>query len=132
MSETASDACRLATLHRLFDAFNRHDADAVMRCFAPDAVFLAAAGPEALGRRITGSDAIRDAFAAVWADMPDVRWTVRRSRIMGEEAVTEWLFTGTRPDGARIEAEGLDLFAFAGNLVSTKSAFRKDRPPVTA
>ena len=132
MSDNASDTRRLATLDRLFDAFNRHDADAVMRCFASDAVFLAAAGPQTCGRRITGPDAIRDAFAAVWTGMPDVRWTVRRSRILGDEAITEWLFTGTRPDGSRIEADGLDLFAFAGDLIRSKSAFRKDRPPVAA
>ncbi len=126
----AEDAERLRTLDRLFDAFNRHDADAVMQCFTPDAVFLAAAGSEASGRSITGTAAIRGAFAAVWAGMPDVRWTVRRHRIVGDEAITEWLFTGTRPDRSRVEAEGLDLFAFAGSLISRKSAFRKDRPPL--
>ena len=132
MTEHASDADRLATLDRLFDAFNRHDADAVMRCFTPGAVFLAAAGGEACGRRIAGPGAIRDAFAAVWAGMPDVQWTVRRSRVLGGEAITEWLFTGTRPDGSRVEAEGLDLFAFEGSSIASKSAFRKDRPPIVA
>ncbi len=123
---------RLATLDCLFRAFNAHDAEAVMACFAPSAVFLAAGGPEVSGRTIAGRDAIRAAFVAVWTDMPDVQWTVRRSRILGEEAVTEWLFTGTRADGARIEAEGLDLFAFDGALVARKSAFRKDRPALKA
>ena len=123
-----TEADRLATLDRLFKAFNAHDADGVMACFAPSAVFLTAAGPEAAGRTIEGLEAIRAAFVAVWTDMPDVQWTVRRSRMLGAEGVTEWLFTGTRADGTRIEAEGLDLFAFEGALVSQKSAFRKDRP----
>ena len=132
MANIARDAERLITLERLFDAFNRHDAGGVMQCFAPDAVFLAAAGNEACGRTIAGTDAIRDAFVAVWTSLPDVRWTVRRSRILGGEAITEWLFTGSRADGSRVEAEGLDLFAFDGDLISSKSAFRKDRPPITA
>ena len=132
MANIASDAERLTTLERLFDAFNRHDASGVMRCFTPDAVFLAAAGDEACGRTIAGADAIRAAFVAVWTSLPDVRWTVRRSRVLGGEAITEWLFTGTRADGGRVEAEGLDLFAFDGDLISSKSAFRKDRPPLTA
>ena len=132
MTDSASETERLATLGRLFEAFNRHDAEAVMRCFTPGAVFLAAAGAEACGRHISGTAAIRDAFAAVWTGMPDVRWTVRRSRILGDEAITEWLFTGTRADGSRVEAEGLDLFGFEGGLIATKSAFRKDRPPVAA
>lgn len=122
----------LATIERLFEAFNAHDADAVMACFALSPVFLAAGGLEAGGRTIRGADAIRAAFVAVWTDMPDVQWTVRRSRVLDGEAVTEWLFSGTRADGTRIEAEGLDLFAFEGALVSRKSAFRKDRPALQA
>ncbi len=126
------DTARLATLERLFAAFNAHDADAVMACFTADAVFLGAAGDHAGGRRFAGTSAIRTAFAAVWADLPDVQWAVHRSRMLGDEAVTEWLFTGTRRDGARIEAEGLDLFRFEGALVASKSAFRKDRPAMAA
>ena len=121
----------LATLDRLFDAFNRHDLEAVMRCFAPGAVFRTAAGPDADGRLVTGNDRIGAAFAAVWHDMPDAHWAVHRSRILDREAITEWLFTGTGSHG-RTEAEGLDLFGFDGSLISAKSAFRKDRRPVAA
>ena len=123
---------RQATLDRLFDAFNRHDIEGIMACFAPNAVFLTAAGPTAAGRRIEGLDAIGAAFVAVWTDMPDVRWTVRRSRVFADGGMTEWLFTGTRPDGTRVEAEGLDLFTFDGDRVASKSAFRKDRPILPA
>lgn len=123
---------RLETLARLFRAFNAHDADAVMACFTPSAVFLAAGGPEAVGRTIDGPNAIRAAFVSVWTDMPDVQWTVRRSRVLDEEGVTEWLFTGTKADGTRVEAEGIDLFRFEGALVASKSAFRKDRPALKA
>lgn len=123
---------RSATLDRLFDAFNRHDAEGVMACFADAAVFFTAAGPTAAGRRIAGLDAIRAAFVAVWTEMPDVRWTVHRSRVFLDGGMTEWLFTGTRPDGTRVEAEGLDLFTFDGDRVASKSAFRKDRPALPA
>ena len=122
------DAARLVTLDRLFAAFNRHDAEAVMACFIPDATFLTAAGPEAWGRRLEGTQAIEAAFTAVWTAMPDVQWTVRRSRVVDGEGITEWLFTGTQADGTRVEAEGLDLFGFSGALLASKSAFRKDRP----
>ena len=122
------ETARLQTLDRLFAAFNAHDAGQVMDCFAPDAVFFTAAGPEACGQRLQGHDAIRAAFAGVWTAMPDVQWRVHRSRVLADEAVTEWLFTGTRADGGRVEAEGLDLFRFEGVLVVSKSAFRKDRP----
>lgn len=121
---------RHALLERLFAAFNRHDAEAVMACFTPDVIFHAAAGPEAQGRRIEGQAAVRAAFAGVWTAMPDVQWTVRRHAVFGDRAVSEWLFTGTSAEGARVEAEGLDLFTFAGEAIAAKSAFRKDRPPL--
>lgn len=126
--DAATDAGRSAVLERLFAAFNRHDADGVMACLAPDIVFDAPAGPEAHGRRFEGHEAVRAAFEGTFADMPDVAWTVARHTLSGERATSEWLFTGTRRDGARVEAEGVDLFVFRGHLIARKSAFRKDRP----
>lgn len=119
---------RLALLETLFAAFNAHDADAVMACFAPAIVFDAAAGPEAVGKRITGLDAVRAAFVGTWTSMPDVQWQVRRHAVFADRAVTEWLFTATAPAGGRIEVEGVDLFGFEGDLIVSKSAFREDRP----
>lgn len=117
----------LALLQTLFAAFNRHDAEGVMACFTDDIVFDAATGPEAMGRRIIGQEAVRAAFVGVWTAMPDVAWTIRRHAVFGDRAVSEWLFTGTGAAGGRIEVEGLDLFAFAGDRIAAKSAFRKDR-----
>ncbi|EKM98493.1 MULTISPECIES: nuclear transport factor 2 family protein [unclassified Acidocella] len=119
---------RLALLETLFAAFNAHDAEAVMACFAPGIVFDAAAGPEAVGKRITGLEAVRAAFVGTWTSMPDVQWQVRRHAVFADRAVTEWLFTATAPAGGRIEVEGVDLFGFEGDLIVSKSAFRKDRP----
>ncbi len=119
---------RISLLETLFAAFNRHDADGVMSCFSPAIVFDAAAGPEALGRRITGLQAVREAFIGTWTTMPDVLWHVRRHAVFGDRGLTEWLFSATAPQGGRIEVEGVDLFGFEGDLIVSKSAFRKDRP----
>lgn len=128
MGEAETEAGRRALLDRLFTAFNRHDADGVMACFTPDVVFDAAAGPEAHGRRLTGRDAVRAAFVGTWTEMPDAAWTVSRHTVAEGRATSEWLFSGTRPDGGRVAVEGVDLFVFAGQLIVRKSAFRKDRP----
>lgn len=128
MPDTTIDERRMRRLRDLFAAFNRHDAEAVMACFAPDIVFDGAAGPDPHGTRFVGRDAVRAAFVAVWTGMPDVAWTVERHTLAGDRATSEWLFTGTRADGGRIEAWGVDLFTFEGDLVARKSAFRKDRP----
>jgi ketosteroid isomerase-like protein len=119
---------RSKRLQILFAAFNRHDADAVMACFDPEIIFDTAAGPDAHGTRLRGIAAVRAGFVGTWTTMPDVAWQVRRHTVFEDHAVSEWLFTATTPAGGRIEAEGVDLFTFAGDLIIGKSAFRKDRP----
>ena len=121
-------ATRLAILETLFSAFNRRDANGVMTCFDPAIIFDAAAGPEPQGRRISGAAAVRQAFIDIWTAMPDVAWRVRRHAVFDDRAISEWLFVATAPQGGVIEAEGVDLFIFAGDRIVAKSAFCKDRP----
>ena len=119
---------RHAVLDRLFEAFNRHDADAVIACFTPTIIFDAAAGPESCGRRFTGAAEVRSAFVGVWTSFPDVAWHVGRHTLAGDRAFTEWRFVATAADGGRIDVEGVDLFVFEGALIASKRAFRKERP----
>lgn len=115
-------------LQKLFDAFNRHDLEGVMACMTDDCVFEAAAGPEAHGARFTGRDAVGAAFAQVWKTFPDVRWANDTHFVSDGLGLSQWTLTGTRDDGARIEADGCDLFTFRDGKVASKKAFRKDRP----
>lgn len=121
-----------ADLRALFEAFNRHDADAVMSFMTTDCVLEMAAGSEAHGTRIGGRDAVRDAFADVWRTFPDAHWETSRHTVTGDLGVSEWIFRGTRPDGAQIEAEGCDLFTFRDGKIAHKRAFRKQRPLTSA
>lgn len=113
-----------------FDAFNRHDIDAVMTHFAEDCVFTTVAGPEAFGARITGRDAIAKAFAGVWAAMPDAEWADHRHFVCGDRGVSEWTFRGTDAAGRRVEAQGVDLFTIRDGKLVMKQAFRKQRPVI--
>lgn len=117
-------------LEALFDAFNRHDVDAVMSYFAEDSVFNTVGGSEACGTRIVGRNAIAEAFSGVWQDMPDAHWNHHGHFVHGDKAVSEWTFTGTNRSGARIEAEGCDIFTLRGGKIIRKQAFRKNRPPL--
>ena len=119
-------------LGRLFDAFNAHDIDAIMAFFADDAIFDAVAGPEVHGTRIEGRDAIARAFSGVWAAMPDARWDHRDHLVQGDRAVSEWTFSGTAADGARLEAEGADLFRLQDGRIVHKQALRKQCPAIAA
>ncbi len=115
-------------LQDLFEAFNRHDLEAVLACMKDDCVFEAAAGPEAYGARFVGHDAVGAAFAKVWETFPDVQWANATHFAAGGLGVSQWTLVGTRADGAKIEADGVDLFSFKDGKVATKKAFRKDRP----
>lgn len=115
-------------LEDLFDAFNRHDIDAVMCRFATDAIFEAVGGSEVYGTRFEGLSAIGAAFENVWKTMTDAHWAHRDHLIVGDRAVSEWTFSGTNPDGSRIEADGVDLFHLCDGLIVRKQAFRKQRP----
>lgn len=126
------DTARLKTLEAVFQAFNRHDGAAVMAGMTDDVVFDAAAGPEARGRRISGAADVRAAFEGTFATFPDVSWECTRHAVFGDRGISEWIFRATAKDGSKIEAEGVDLFGFRGDKICTKTAFRKDRPPLPA
>ena len=112
------------------DAFNRHDVDAVMSFMTDDCVFEASAGPEICGSRFSGRDAVRAAFAGVWATFPDAHWSHARHFVQGDRGVSEWTFTGTRADGTRVEVHGCDLFTLRDGKIALKNSYRKNRPTV--
>ncbi|MGC3939700.1 nuclear transport factor 2 family protein [Roseobacter sp. EG26] len=115
-----------------FDAFNRHDVDSVMKCFAEDCVFFTVGGPEVFGAKIEGAKAIAEAFSAVWAGMKDAHWDHHSHFVHGDRAVSEWTFSGTDADGMRVEAQGADLFTLRDGQIIVKQALRKSRPPFKA
>lgn len=117
-------------LKATFDAFNRHDIDAVMKNFADDCVFTTVGGPDVFGTRVQGRDAIAKAFVAVWTAMPDAEWADHRHFIAGDRAVSEWTFRGTDAEGRRTEAQGVDLFTIRDGKLVMKQAFRKQRPVI--
>ena len=109
------------------DAFNRHDADAVVSFMTEDCVFEAYAGPDICGARYIGRGAVRAAFADVFATFPDAQWGDARHFIQGDRGVSEWTFTGTRADGTRVEVHGCDVFTFRDGKIALKNSYRKNR-----
>jgi steroid delta-isomerase-like uncharacterized protein len=134
MSDTpnAISAVSTDTLAAFSDAFNRHDADALMTFMTDDCIFDAAAGSEVYGARFVGKDAVRAAFEAVFSTFPDAHWGDGVHYVAGSRGVSEWVFSGTHAEGWRIEAQGCDLFEFRDGLIAVKRAFRKERPKQAA
>ena len=122
----------VATLAAFSDAWNRHDVEALMSFMHDDCVFETAAGSEACGARHVGRDAVRKAFAAAWANVPDAQWRNGRHVVHGDFGVSQWTFTGTAADGSRIETDGVDVFTFKDGRILVKNAFRKMRPNLAA
>lgn len=117
----------LPLLEAFADAFNRHDADAIMSFMTDDCVFEASAGPDACGARYAGREAVRAAFVDVWTTFADAAWRDARHFACGERGVSEWTFTGTGADGTRVEVDGCDLFTFRDGKIARKNSYRKNR-----
>jgi steroid delta-isomerase-like uncharacterized protein len=128
----ASPEITPATLQAFADAWNRHDVEALMSFMTEDCVFEASAGPQICGTRHAGREAVRAAFAEVWATFPDAHWGEARHLVQGTRGVSEWTFTGTRADGTRVEVHGCDLFTFRDGKIARKDSYRKNRPPIPA
>ena len=117
-------------LQAFADAFNAHDADAILSFMTDDCVFESSAGPEVCGTRFVGREAVRAAFVDVWTTFRDAHWGNARHFVWGDRGVSEWTFTGTREDGARVEVHGCDLFRFRDGKIALKNSYRKNRPPI--
>lgn len=117
-------------LQAFADAWNRHDADAIMAFMTDDCVFEASAGPDACGTRYAGREAVRHGFTDVWMTFPDAHWGNATHFVQGDRGVSEWTFTGTRSDGSRVEVHGCDLFTFRDGRICLKNSYRKNRPPI--
>jgi ketosteroid isomerase-like protein len=114
-------------LQSFAEAFNAHDVNAIMSHMTTDCVFEASAGPDSNGERFVGQEEVKKAFEDVFATFRDAKWNNPRHFISGDRGFTEWVFTGTRTDGTKIEVSGCDLFTFKYAKIALKNSFRKNR-----
>jgi steroid delta-isomerase-like uncharacterized protein len=122
-----SDQITIGFLDAFADAWNRHDVDAILAMMTPDCIFETSRGPTVKGVVYTGQDEVRRGVEAVFTDFPDARWNGTRHFIAGNRGVSEWVFTGTSPDGVWIEVQGCDVFTFRDGKIAVKNSYRKQR-----
>jgi len=115
----------IGALEAITDAFNRHDVDAIMAFFSDDATFDSPRGRDPHGSRFVGKEAIAGAFRARFEGLPDVHYGDGRHLVCDDRGVSEWLLTGTTPDGAGVEVRGCDLWEFRGDEVVRKDSYWK-------
>ena len=118
-------AVSVATLEAILGAFNAHDLDTIMGFFVEDCSFDMPRGPEPWGQRFTGKAAVRAALATRFAGLPDVHYGEDRHWVGGDFGVSEWLLTGTTPDGRQVRVRGCDHWEFRDGQVARKDSYWK-------
>ncbi len=104
-----------AVLHRLCDATNRHDLNALTACFAADYQSVWPAHP---ARTFTGVEQVRQNWEKIFRTVPDVRVEVTDTTSVGDDVWSEWLQTGTRSDGVPFRMCGVIIFTVrSGEIV---------------
>jgi len=125
---TISDGAEatLTTLKAIFDAFNRHDLDAIMGYFADDCVLEMPRGPEPWGQRLVGKAQVRERLASRFAGIPDVQYGQERHWVCGDEFdVSEWTLTGTTAAGVSVNVCGTDHFTLRDGQIVRKDSYWK-------
>jgi len=113
------------TAKALIDAFNAHDLDAIMQFFAEDCSLDMPRGPDPWGRRFVGKAAVREGLASRFKGLPDVQYTDDRHWISENMLFSEWLLTGTTPEGEPIRVRGCDHYEFRGGKIVRKDSYWK-------
>jgi taurine dehydrogenase small subunit len=115
----------LALLKEINAAFNSRDVDRIMTFFADDCTFLMARGPEPVGRRVHGKEAVRRVLADRFKVIPDMRWDHVDVFLCGARAVSVWTVTGQGKDGERLHYRGCDVYEFRGRQILNKDTYWK-------
>ena len=114
-----------ATLQALLDAFNAHDVDAIMAFFAEDCVLDMPRGPGPGGRRLVGTEQVREGIQSRLDGIPDIHYRDDRHWVCGDRGVSEWTIRGTQQTGEPIEVRGCDLLEFTDGKISRKDSYRR-------
>ena len=105
MTTTAAPQLDIQALfERYAQTFGSHDADAVSLLHTDDSVFWQRTG----GPAVQGREAIREAFAALFAQWPDLGFDVRRVMTGDRYWILDWDLTAT-VNGKEVRFACLDV-----------------------
>ena len=88
-------------------AFDEHDLDGIMAHFADDAVFEGPRGADSWGSRFVGREAIREAFAARFAGIPDIRYQHDEHFVDGDRGASSGPCPAPPPRDRRSRSEAV-------------------------
>jgi ketosteroid isomerase-like protein len=99
-----SDPGRALVVERLNEAMNAHDLEAFADCFAEDYDSEQPAHPD---RAFRGRDQARQNWSAIFASVKDFAAELIRADAVGDTEWSEWRWTGTQDDGAKLDMAGV-------------------------
>lgn len=119
---TNPDSTR-AVIEKFNDAFNRHDADAVMRLMTDDCIFENT-NPPPDGARLEGAAAVRAYWLKFFANNPDAYFEAEDFIVSGDRCVVRWIYRKTK-DGKPWHLRGVDVFKVRDGKVAEKLSYVK-------
>ena len=94
----------MSVIERLDAAFNAHDIEALLDCFAEDYDSVQPAHPD---RAFAGREQVRENWSAIFDGVPDFRAELVRSCGASDAVWSEWRWQGTQAGGAPLEMAGV-------------------------
>ena len=95
-------------------------------CSSEDGVFVNARGVGPFGDMYSGKKEIREYFAKLFSDLPDLRYeTVEPNWLLGDKAVFRWHRKATTRTGEKQDWLGCDLFTFEDGSIKRKDTYFK-------
>ena len=119
-----SEATR-ALIEAYNDAWNRQDVDALAAVHTDDVVFE----NHTAGERAEGAAAVRAHVAGIFERWPTLRFSARNLYTADAFAVCEWTAQAVRPDGQRIEWDGVDVFPLRDGKIARKDVYSSSHAP---
>jgi len=120
---TGAGSATLAVVTAFNEAFNTRDAAAVAPFLSEDCVFDGTTPPD--GERHTGRDAVRDAFAGVFAGTAECAFTTEETIVAGERAVVRWRYDWVEHDGRPGHVRGVDVLTVRHGRIAEKLSYVK-------
>lgn len=112
-----------AVIEKFNEAFNRHDADAVMRLMTDDCIFENT-NPPPDGARLEGAAAVRAYWQKFFTNNPDARFETEDMIVSGDRCVVRWIYRKAK-DGKPWHLRGVDVFKVRDGKVAEKLSYVK-------
>lgn len=111
----------------LYEAYNRHDADAAAALYSPEGTHE----DIAIGRPARGREAVAEGLRRFFAAFPDARWTATDQLEENGRAFSRYVLTGTlqqdmgpfRAGGQQLELPGVHVLETASGRIERSQDF---------